>query len=125
MARTFKTSDFKKWADKEGITDQCLLNAVDEMNRGLVDAEICRNVVKKRVAREGQGKRGSYRTLLAFRANDKAFYIFGFAKNDRENINNSEKDAIRALADEFFAMTEQQIQRSIEAMKLYEVTKQE
>ena len=95
------------------------------MNRGLVDAELGGNVVKKRVAREGQGKRGSYRTLLAFRANDKAFYIFGFAKNERENINRSEKEAIRKLASEFFAMTEQQIQHSIEAMELYEVTKQE
>lgn len=63
--------------------------------------------------------------MLAFRANDKAFYIFGFAKNERENINRSEKEAIRKLASEFFAMTEQQIQHSIEAMELYEVTKQE
>jgi len=32
---------------------------------GLVDAQLGGGVVKKRVARAGQGKRGSYRTVLA------------------------------------------------------------
>jgi len=40
---------FNKWAGKEGLGDDALRNAVDEMERGLIDADLGGHVMKKRV----------------------------------------------------------------------------
>ncbi len=68
--RVFKTRWFARWGDKEGVTDAVLLDAVDEMSRGLIDANLGGQVFKKRVGIGGRGKGGDLRTLLAFRVGD-------------------------------------------------------
>jgi len=42
----FKTRWFYKWAAKEGIADDALLAAVDELNAGLLDADLGGHVIK-------------------------------------------------------------------------------
>jgi hypothetical protein len=59
------------------------------MSGGLYDAELGGGLFKKRIARPGQGKRGGYRTLIASNKGDKWFFVFGFPKNERSNIDNS------------------------------------
>jgi hypothetical protein len=51
-------------------------------------------VVKKRVALPGRGKRGSSRTLVAYQQADKAFFVYGFAKNERANISAKQLNAL-------------------------------
>ena len=63
--RVFKNKAFSKWASKEGLDDGALLAAVDEMERGLIDAELGGHVVKKRVALAGRGKSCLASTILA------------------------------------------------------------
>ena len=92
--RAMKTKAFARWADDEGLGDEALALAVAEMNRGLIDARLGGHVFKKRIALPGRGKRGSTRTLVAFRQGDKAIFVYGFAKSERANI--SSKD-LRAL----------------------------
>ncbi len=43
----FKHKAFSKWASREGLTDDALRVAVDEMERGLIDADLGGHVVKK------------------------------------------------------------------------------
>ena len=83
--RIFKNKVFNKWAEKEGLSDDTLRVAVDEMERGLIDADLGGHVVKKRVAVGGRGKSSGVRTLLAYKSGDKAFFVYGFAKNARMN----------------------------------------
>lgn len=47
--RIFKTKLFGKWACKESITDTVLINAIDEMEKGLIDADLGSYVYKKRI----------------------------------------------------------------------------
>jgi hypothetical protein len=98
--RVFKNKAFSKWAAKEGLVDVVLLAAVDEMERGLIDADMGGHVVKKRVALAGRGKSGGFRTLLAYKAGNKAFFVYGFAKNARANISADELKALKYLAKE-------------------------
>lgn len=70
------------------------------MAAGLIDADLGGHVIKKRVALPGRGKRGSLRALVAFKADDKVFFIYGFAKNERDNISQNELNALRLLATE-------------------------
>lgn len=65
---------------KIGLSDELLLNAVDEMERGLIDADLGGGVVKKRVALPNRGKSGSTRTLIATNKNDRWFFMLGFEK---------------------------------------------
>ena len=96
--RAFKTKLFSKWAVKEGLSDKALLEAIDEMEQGLIDANLGGHVYKKRVAIQGRGKSGGVRTLLAYKVANKAFFIYGFAKNVRSNIEDKELKALKLYA---------------------------
>lgn len=119
--RVFKTRLFQRWAHKEGLTDVGLRNAIDEMERGLIDAELGGYVFKKRVSAQGRGKSGGFRTVLAFRLGDKAFFMYGFAKNQRANINDDEVAALKKYAKELLSYSDQALTRACEAGALYEV----
>ena len=80
--RIFKSKPFARWARKEGLSDAGLLDAIDEMEDGNIDVNLGGHVYKKRVALAGRGKRGSVRTLIAYQDGEKAFFMFGFAKNE-------------------------------------------
>jgi hypothetical protein len=65
MNRVFKTRHFARWMRKTPVSDEALCRAVQEMVRGLLDADLGGDVVKKRVALPGRGKSGGARTLVA------------------------------------------------------------
>jgi hypothetical protein len=87
---TYKTKYFGRWAKKADLTDRALLSAVEEIRRGLVDADLGGGLLKKRIALPGRGKSGSTRTILATNRNDRWFFVYGFEKNERENISSTE-----------------------------------
>ena len=97
------------------------LAAVAEMEDGLIDARLGGNVVKKRVALPGRGKRGGSRTLVAYRKDDKAFFVYGFAKNERANISTKELKALRLLATQLLGYTNPALSKAIKAGELVEV----
>jgi hypothetical protein len=119
--RILKNKTFSKWAAKEGISDGALAMAVEEMARGLVDADLGGHVFKKRVATEGRGKSSGVRTLLAYKAGDKAFFVYGFAKNARANIKADELDGLKKLAKELLGYTDRQLEQAIGNSALIEV----
>ena len=73
--RVFKTKGFQKWAAREGLTDEALRAAVEEMENGLIDAELSGDVVNKRVALTGRGKRGGTRTLVVYQQASAALLV--------------------------------------------------
>ena len=119
--RVFKSKWFDKWATGEGLNDKTLLAAVAEMEDGLVDARLGGHVVKKRVALPGRGKRGGSRTLVAYRKADKAFFVYGFAKNERVNISTNELKALKLLATQLLSYTNPALIKAINAGELIEV----
>jgi hypothetical protein len=42
----YKNKEFHRWAKKENLSDALLLAALDEMERGLVEADLGGNVLK-------------------------------------------------------------------------------
>ena len=100
----YKTKAFARWAKKVGLNDTVLCDAIQEMERGLYEADLGGGVLKKRIARSGQGKRGGFRTLIATNKGDKWFFMFGWPKNERSNINDREEAALKAMAANLLAM---------------------
>ena len=119
--RIFKNRVFNRWATKEGVSDQALRVAVADMNRGLIDANLGGGVFKKRVAVGGKGKSGGVRTLLAFKVNDRAFFIYGFAKNARANIKENEEKALKIYARELLSYSDKSLEKALMVGVLVEV----
>jgi hypothetical protein len=117
----FKTKAFAKWANGEGLGDDALALAVAEMEQGLIDARLGGQVVKKRVALPGRGKRGGARTLVAFKQDDKAFFIFGFAKNERASVSDDELKALKLLAKELLNYPAAMLMKAVETGELIEI----
>lgn len=120
--QVFKNKAFAKWADKEGLTDTTLLAAIDEITRGLVDADLGGQLFKKRIAVQRRGKRGGTRTLLAYRSDDKAFFIYGFAKNVRANITDKEFKALKLYAACLLVYSKAELTKAVHGGALIEVT---
>jgi hypothetical protein len=91
------------------------------MSRGLIDANLGGGLVKKRVARPGAGKSSGFRTLLATNKNDKWFFVYGFAKNDRDNIENQEMLALKRLAAVLLGMDANAINQLLADKELKEI----
>lgn len=98
MRRVFKTRHFGRWMRKTELSDLMLCNAVAEMARGLIEADMGGSVVKKRIALPGRGKSGSARTLIATNKGNRWFFLFGFEKNERANVSAKELEALQEIA---------------------------
>ena len=102
--QTFKTKAFARFADREGLEDAALCEAVRRAGEGLVDADLGGGVIKQRIARKGGGRSGGFRTIVLFRRGELAFFVYGFAKSDRENLRRDELVTYRLLADGYLAL---------------------
>ena len=119
--RILKNAWFRRFARRERITDESLIEAITRAEKGTIDADLGRNVIKQRIARPGQGKSGGYRTIIVFKKGDKAFFVYGFAKSEQENIDQVETEAFKKAAKELLALSDEQIQKLIENGGLTEV----
>ena len=121
MKRVFKTRHFCRWMRKKELSDSTLCAAVAEMVQGLIDADLGGGVVKKRVGLAGRGKRGGTRTLVATNKGSRWFFVFGFEKNSRTNINDDELEALQDIAQDLLARTGQQLDLAVEDGTLEEI----
>lgn len=119
--RTIKTRTFQRWANKTGVTDAALIDAVAQMERGLIDADLGGNLFKQRVALPGQGKSGSTRTIIATRFAGVLFFLYGFEKSERDNISAKELQLYQRFARELLGLTEGQIATALAGQILIEV----
>lgn len=88
--RVFKSAWFGRFSRKQCLSDIDLLVAVHRAEQGLIDADLGSGVVKQRVARKGQGKSGGYRAIIFYRAAQRAFFVYGYAKSSQANISDDE-----------------------------------
>ena len=121
MKRILKTRTFNRWLRKTLLTDTALLKAIDEMEQGLVGADLGGNVYKKRVALPGRGKSGSTRTLIATNRQNRWFFMFGFEKNDKENITQAELAYLQEVAQIFLGYSNDELQLAIDKGEFLEV----
>ena len=120
-SRIFKTRLFARQMQKIGLSDELLLNAVDEMERGLIDADLGGGVVKKRIALPNRGKSGSTRTLIATNKNDRWFFVLGFEKNQLENITGKDLKALKVVAADLLNYSDEELNAAVKNDKLEEL----
>jgi hypothetical protein len=123
--RVFKTRTFARWSRKAALPDRALCAAVEEIAAGLVDANLGRNLYRKRVPIPGRGKSGGARVLVATRLAERWFFLFGFAKNERGTIDERELTALQMTAEALLAMDLRSLERATEAGELTEICDEE
>lgn len=119
--KIYETRLFSRWAKKEGLNVKALCAAVREMAAGLFEADLGGGLLKKRIARAGQGKSGGFRTLVTTNRGDRWVFVFGFSKNERSNIDKDELEALRKLAEHLLVLTPKALKTAAEAGELIEV----
>jgi len=93
--RVYKLKAFARFQRRERIADVLLAKAVRDAGRGLRDTDLGGGLIKQRVARPGAGKRGGYRTVIAYRRGERAVFLYGFAKSTRANVDDDELEVLR------------------------------
>jgi hypothetical protein len=100
-------------SQNKGIKDHDLWEAIERANKGLISADLGGGLIKQRIARSGQGKSGGFRTIIIFKAKEKAFFVYGFAKNQKDNLNNQELKALKKLSNRLLSYFEDELFRAV------------
>ena len=119
--RIFKNSWFIRFSRQEKISDHTLIEAINNAEKGLIDADLGGGIIKQRIARPGQGKSGGYRTIIIFKRGERAFFVYGFAKSKRENLGKHEVDVYKKAAKELLVLSDDQLDRLLQTGALTEV----
>ena len=97
------------------------IGGLTQNEAGKIDANLGGGVYKKRVALPGRGKSGSVRTLIAYHHGEKAFFVFGFAKNVQPNISAVELKALKLMAKVLLNKSDANLKKDLKAKILIEV----
>ena len=119
--RVFKNAWFERFARKQRIPDEALLEAIERAEKGQIDANLGGGVLKQRIARQGQGKSRGFRTIILYRTEERAFFVYGFAKSDRENIDKDEEAQLKKAASHVLNLTEKQLSELVRMGQFSEV----
>ena len=120
--RIFTNRWFARFADKQNIGDDDLREAVSRAERGLIDADLGGGVIKQRIARKGQGKSGGFRSVVLFRQGERAFFVYAFAKSDRDNIDQSELSTYKTAAAVYLNYTDDELALFLKQGTLMEIS---
>lgn len=121
MGRIFKDEEFARRARKAKLSDATLRAAVEAADAGLVAAFLGGELIKLRVSRPGGGKSSGFRTILAYRREDRAFFVYLFAKNVTENIDPTELADLKDYAKILLGLTDAQIATAVQTGELEQI----
>jgi hypothetical protein len=115
------TKAFSKFARRANLGSAALLEAAQAVTSGRWDADLGGGVFKQRIAREGGGKSGGFRTIILFKVGGHSFFVHGFAKNEKANITPRELKALKMLAATFLELDAEALKTASAAGEIAEV----
>jgi hypothetical protein len=118
----YKTKEFSRFARKANLGNEALLEAAKAVASGRWDADLGGGVFKQRIAREGSGKSGGFRTIILFKVGGHSFFVHGFAKSAKPNVTSKELRALKALASTFLGLDAEALEKASAAGEIAEVT---
>jgi hypothetical protein len=119
--RVFVTRVFARFARKERLDNRRLCEAIARAELGAVDADLGGHLIKQRIARPGGGRSGGTRTVIAYRAAQRSVFLYGFAKSERDNIDDRELADLKNLAGHYLSYSDAQIAVALIHSELTEI----
>lgn len=102
-----KTKWFNKWAKKNSVTDKILLKTIDNVSNNLGTVNLGFGLYKVRTPKLGQGKSGSFRTIVVFKESEIVIFVYGFSKTDKDNLEKDELKYFKKLAKDLLKIKRQ------------------
>ena len=121
MRSVFTVRAFHRWAKRAEISDLALFRAIKELDAGLIDARLAAHLFKKRIPASSRGKRGGARTIVAYMTARHAFFIYGYLKNEKENLDGVELFALKQFAAHLMRLSDAELERLINRHEIFEV----
>ena len=119
--RVLLLKTFRRYQRREGITDAALAAAIRQAERGLIDAQLGGGLIKQRVARQSAGKRDGLCTIIAYRDGSRAVFLLGFAKSERDNIDDDQLAALKKIAAAVLGNDEEAIATAVKGGTIWEI----
>ncbi len=110
-----KTKWFNKWAKKNIISDEILLDTLNNIPNKLGVVDLGGGLYKVRTSKAGKGKSGGFRTIVVYREEYISIFVLGFSKTDKGNLNNEELKFFKKLSKDLLSITREEY---IELVKL-------
>ena len=123
--KRLSTKWFKKWSKKVKLENDDLLGTISDLEDGLSTTDLGGHLFKVRVKRENSGKSSGFRTIIVYQENEKAIFLYGFGKNEKENIDKSELQYLKKLGSDILALNSEQLEESIGQKILYDLEEEE
>jgi hypothetical protein len=125
QVRIFKSKWFARFARKERIGDERLRQLIEDAEAGKIDADYGDGVIKQRIARPNEGKSGGYRAIVIFKRGERSFFVYGFAKNEQDNIDESDERDFKELAKVLLEAPDEDLESLVNDGKYIEVKNDE
>ncbi|MDY5106139.1 MAG: type II toxin-antitoxin system RelE/ParE family toxin [Actinobacillus minor] len=116
--RIFKSKHFDKFARKERISNDTLRNAINDIENGLIDADLGSGVIKQRLPKQGRGKSKGYRSIIVYKFAEFSLFVYGFDKNDRANITADEEETLKQQPKPFWHLVPNKFSKPLMAKHL-------
>lgn len=95
------------------------------LEAGLSTVDLGHHLFKVRVKREHGGKSSGFRTIILFKAGDRAIFLFGFGKNEKENIDKNELQSLKKLGNDLLSLNSKQLEIAISNRVLFDLENME
>lgn len=124
----YKIKKFISEAKKIDLKDEILIETLQEFLKMDRDHQqkysLGANLYKLRLStKEGRGKSGGSRSILAFKKDSKIIWLHLFSKNEKGNVSTSELKKLKDLSNIVLELSDEQIYKLLNLGELFEVTK--
>ena len=123
MMKSYSTKWFNKWAKKNRISIDSLLDGIERTKIMIGSADLGGSLYKVRIAKEGQGRSGGYRTIVVVKEAKRSLYLYGFEKSDMDNIDDKQLKDLKRVAQVFLDMSIEKINELVNTNELVPLEK--
>jgi len=121
--KSYSTKWFDKWTRKNKISIESLLDGVERTKTKLGSVDLGGGLYKVRIAKEGQGRSGGYRTIVVVKETKRSLYLYGFEKSDVDNIDEKQLMDLKRVAHVFLDMSVEKINELVDKNELVSLEK--
>jgi len=121
IVKKLSTKWFRKWAKNAQVNNCTLLKSIDNLEAGLSSPSLGNHLYKLRIKREDSGKSSGYRTIIVYKENDRAIFLYGFKKNERDNIDKTELKYFKKLGKDLLSLNSNQLKKYVQQDILFDL----
>ncbi len=96
---------------KNLISDEKLLDTLTCIFNNLGVTNLGGGLYKVRTPKVGQGKSGGFRTIVVFKEEDIAIFVYGFSKTDKRNLDKKELKYFKKLSKDLLSIDRQEYKK--------------